>query len=171
MQKGDAMAPLDLHRETVRPEWIDYNGHMNVAYYVLVFDHATDVFFDHLDLGEDYRRRTDCSTFVVEAHVTYENEVHDGDPLRVTTQLLGADDKRLHFFHHMYRGDTGVLVATNEIMSLHVDLGERRSAPFPAATLRRIRDLARAHARLPGPDRAGRVMALKPSRPPFASCS
>jgi acyl-CoA thioester hydrolase len=134
---------------------------MNVAYYILVFDHGTDVLLDHLEVGEAYRLRTDCSTFVVEAHVTYEQEVHNGDPLRVTTQFLGFDDKRLHFFHHMYHGDTDVLVATNEIMSLHVDLQERRSAPFPAEILPRIRDLADAHARLPRPDQAGRVMALK----------
>ncbi len=163
MKNGDTVTPLDVHRETVRPEWVDYNGHMNLAYYVLVFDHATDVLFDHLELGEGYRTRTDCSTFVVEAHVTYEQEVHEGDPLRVTTQFLGFDDKRLHFFHHMYHGDTGVLVATNEIMSLHVDLGERRSAPFPAGVLPHLGDLARAHARMPRPNQAGRVMALKHS--------
>jgi len=153
--------PLDRHRESVRGEWVDYNGHMNLAYYVLVFDHATDVLFDCLGLGEAYVRRANHSTFVVEAHVTYEREVHDGDPLRITTQFLGFDEKRLHFFHHMYHQGDGTLVATNELLSLHVDLAARRAAPLPAAVLRRLEAFAHAHAALPRPVQAGRVMGLK----------
>ena len=75
-------APLELHREAVLPEWTDYNGHMNVAFYLLAFDHATDAFFDHLDLGHAYRKRTDCSLFTLEAHVSYAKELNEGDPLR-----------------------------------------------------------------------------------------
>jgi acyl-CoA thioesterase FadM len=91
-------APLDLHRETVRPEWIDYNGHMNVAFYVLAFDHATDVFFDFLELGEPYRQQTGNSLFALEAHIVYKAELKQGETLRVTTQLLAHDEKRRTFF-------------------------------------------------------------------------
>src|SRR5512147_3221105 len=104
-------APLDLHREPVRPEWIDYNGHMNVAYYVLAFDHATDTFFDFLGLDEAYRTRTGASLFALESHIVYKAELKEGEPLRVTTQLLDCDDKRLHFFHAMYHGGTGAFSA------------------------------------------------------------
>ncbi|MEK9723750.1 MAG: thioesterase family protein, partial [Rhodospirillaceae bacterium] len=86
--------PLDLHRETVRPDWVDYNGHMNVAYYVLVFDHATDVLLDHIGLDAAHRTATGNSVFVAEAHVTYDQEVMEGAALRVTTQVLDTDAKR-----------------------------------------------------------------------------
>ena len=84
-------APLDVHRATVLPEWIDWNGHMNVAYYVLVFDHATDAFLDYLGMGQAYRDEQNCSAFVVETHVNYQRELVAGDPMRITTQLLGFD--------------------------------------------------------------------------------
>jgi acyl-CoA thioester hydrolase len=157
-------APLDLHRETVRPEWIDYNGHMNVAYYVLAFDHATDTFFDYLGLDADYRSRTNASLFALEAHIVYKAELKEGEPLRVTTQLLECDDKRLHFFHSMYHGQTGVFSAGLETLGLHVDLASRKSAPFPPAALQRIRDVAAAHSKLPRPADAGRVITLKRQR-------
>ena len=79
------------HEETVRPEWIDYNGHMNFAYYVLVFDHATDVLFDALGIGSDYCRERTNSNFVLETHTLYEREVGGGDRLRVRCRLLDAD--------------------------------------------------------------------------------
>lgn len=153
-------SPLALHRETVRPEWIDYNGHMNLAYYLLAFDHATDKLYDHLGVGEAYLAAADCSVFICEAHVTYEREVYDGDPLRFTTQLLGYDAKRLHFFHAMYHADAGFLAATNELLALHVDLTERRTTPFPEPVVRRLAALDADHRRLPRPAQVGRVMGL-----------
>ncbi|SRR5579883_717633 len=154
-------APLDLHRETVRPEWIDYNGHMNVAYYVLAFDHATDVWFEHLELGEAYRKRTGCSLFALELHVLYSAELKQGDKLRITTQLLGFDDKRLHFFHRMYHAETGMPSACLEIMGLNVEMAARKAKPFPKEALPRIEAVAAAHAALPRPPEAGRVIGLK----------
>jgi acyl-CoA thioester hydrolase len=154
-------APLDLHRETVRPEWIDYNGHMNVAYYVLAFDHATDTIFEYLGIGEDYRRRTGCTMFALELHVLYLAELKQGDPIRITTQVLGADDKRLHFFHRMYHAETGVQAACYEIMGLNVGLESRKAVPFPADTAVRIGAVATAHAALPRPPEAGRVIGFK----------
>lgn len=159
-------APLALHTEAVRPEWIDYNGHMNVAYYVLAFDHATDALLDYLDLGVSYRQRANKSVFVIETHVTYDHEVHAGDPLRFTTQVLGHDAKRLHVFHHMYHATEGFLAATTELIMLHVDLAARRSAPMPDATLAKVEALARAHAALPKPPQAGRVIGIKPKTTP-----
>lgn len=151
-------APLDLFRERVQPEWIDYNGHMNVAFYVLAFDHATDAFFDFIGLDEDYRTTTGNSTFAVEAHVTYQREVAKGDELRFTTQLLGFDQKRIHFFHHMHHAEQGFLAATAEWLSLHIDLDRRRVAPMPSAIAARLAEIRAAHEALQVPAEVGRVI-------------
>src|SRR5690242_16223579 len=116
-----AEAPLETYRTTVPAEWIDYNGHMNVAYYLLAFDRGTDGLLDHLGLGGRYRAATNHSIYVLEAHLTYEREVKEGDPIRIATQLLDADGKRLHVFHRMFHETAGYLAATNELMALHVD--------------------------------------------------
>ena len=94
---GDVL-PI-LHRATVQEDWIDYNGHMNLAYYVLVFDHTTDALQDVVGLDAAYREATGCSIFVVEAHVTYDNEVGLGEEMRVRTRVMDVDEKRLHIFH------------------------------------------------------------------------
>jgi acyl-CoA thioesterase FadM len=97
------LAPLDqaleLAPSRVKPEWIDYNGHMNVAYYVLAFDKALDNFCDRIDVGAAYVKRTNQSIFTLEMHVHYRQEVLEGDPLRFTFQLLDADEKRMHYRH------------------------------------------------------------------------
>ena len=159
---------LELHREVVRPEYIDWNGHMNVAYYVLVFDHATDALFDHIGLDEAYRKERDFTTFTIEAQVTYQREVLEGDPLRITTQLLDYDHKRAHYFHRMHHAEEGWLAATNELLSLHIDTRKRRSAPFPDDILARWAGIHEAHAALPRPPEAGRAMGIR-RRPPAAA--
>ncbi len=153
-------APLALYEGPVLPEWIDINGHMNVAYYVLAFDWATDKLFDFVGVGADYLEARGQSMFALEAHVTYQRELHLGDPLRVTTQLLGFDAKRLHFFHHMYHGGQGFLAATSEWLGMHIDMKARRSAPFPEDIAARLADIGAAHADLPRPPEVGRVIGL-----------
>ncbi|HSS64018.1 MAG TPA: thioesterase family protein, partial [Gammaproteobacteria bacterium] len=98
----DIDAPLVLHQGKIQRDWIDYNGHMNVAYYVLVFDNATDALLDFLGMDEDYRKQTGFTTYVLETHVTYDRELKENDPVRVETQLLDFDAKRLHYFSRMY---------------------------------------------------------------------
>ena len=153
--------PLAPHWETVRPEWVDYNGHMNVAYYVLIFDHATDTVLDTIGIGQAYRRAERGSFFIVEAHVAYRRELHAGDPVRVETQILGHDDKRLHAFLSMAHADSGKPAATYEILGLHVDMKSRRAAPFPAFARARIQALAALHASRPRPPGAGRGISLR----------
>jgi len=152
--------PFAFHQEPVRPEWIDYNGHMNVAYYVLVFDHGTDALLDHVGLDDANRQATGSSVFVVETHVTYLNEVHEGQQLAITTQVLGVDEKRLRLFHRMYVAASGTLAATNEVMILHVDLNARRTAPFPEGAHATLADIAEGHAALENPPEAGRGIAM-----------
>lgn len=154
-------APLTLHREAVQTEWIDYNGHMNVAYYVLAFDHATDALFDFLGVGEAYRRATGCSFFAVRQNIDYLQEVYAGEMLSFETHFLGCDDKRLHFHHAMYHLQKGHLVATTELLALHVNLAARRAAPMSDDARTRAGAAAAAHAILPTPEGVGRRIGLK----------
>jgi acyl-CoA thioester hydrolase len=150
--------PLTLHRETVRPEWIDYNGHMNVAYYLLAFDHATDAVLDRFGIGKAYVAAENRSVFVVDAHLTYAREVTEGAPLRFDSLVLGADAKRLHLFHEMRHAEEGWLAATAEFMLLHVDLATRKTSPFSPEVAAALAEQA-AHAAGPWPPQAGRAVA------------
>jgi acyl-CoA thioester hydrolase len=161
----DLAAPFDRHRARVPPEWIDANGHMNVGYYVIAFDHATDTLCAQLGVDWKYVEHKLGTTFILEAHVTYDREVREGYPLRVTTQILGHDAKRLHFFHAMYHAEEGWLAATNELVMMHIDYNTRRSAPWPAEAQRRIEAMAAAHKALPWPEKAGRKIGIRAKSP------
>jgi acyl-CoA thioester hydrolase len=161
LEELDLSAPLDRHRAKVLPEWIDWNGHMNVGFYVVAFDKATDTLCTQLGVGWEYTREKVGMTFVLEAHVTYDREVVEGDPLRITTQVLDYDSKRVHYFHTMHHGEDGWVAATNELILMNIDYGTRRAAPWPEESYRRLELMAAAHARLPRPDKAGRVIAIR----------
>ena len=148
------------HRESVRPEWIDYNGHMNVAYYALVFDRAGDRLFERLGLGPSYVAARRHSIFVVEAHVTYALEVGPGAELGVANQLLGHDDKRLVVFQRMVTLPQREPVATNELLMLHVDLATRRACAFAPAQTSILQSVAAAHAAWGRPEDSGRGVVL-----------
>jgi acyl-CoA thioester hydrolase len=151
------------YTDSVRPEWIDSNGHMNLAYYVVVFDLGTDRLYDALDIGNAYREATGNSCFTAETHTLYEREVKVGEALRVATTLLGADAKRLHYFHEMFHVVDGHRVAAQELLALHIDMRVRRVAPFPPERLAAIDAALRAHRDRPMPSGAGRRIALLPS--------
>lgn len=152
---------FDSGRAVVRSDWIDYNGHMNVGYYLVAFDQATEAVCVHLRVGEAYRRRADASMFVVEAHVTYDREVVEGAPLAFRTRIVDFDAKRVHLLHRMFHAEQGFLAATNELMCLHVDLAQRRSAPFPADAMARVRELGEAHARHAPTEGVARAIAIR----------
>ncbi len=154
-------SPLDLHGDVVRPEWIDYNGHMNVAYYLLAFDGAADAFFDVLGINEAYRQATRSTTFAAECHITYQREVVAGDPLRFTAQIIGFDEKRIHFLQTMHHAAQGYIAATSEWLSLHVNLDRRRVSPMPKAVLGRLDEIYAVHQHLPRPPEAGRSIGLR----------
>jgi acyl-CoA thioester hydrolase len=149
---------LALIRERVRPEWIDYNGHMNVAWYVAAFDIAGESFLEQIGLGPTYRREADASVFSVEAHVTYQREVHEGDLLEFRTRLIGFDAKRLHYIQTMYRAADGALSSTAEWLVLHIDMKTRRTAPMPQSIQQRLHELQRRQEGLPVPPEAGRAI-------------
>jgi acyl-CoA thioester hydrolase len=151
---------MELYAGRVEPSWIDYNGHMNVAYYHLAFDRATDVFLRRIGLGEEYVDREKGSMFALEDHLVYLKELREGEPFRVTLQLLSFDEKRLHYFLRMFHGEKGFLASTCEHLSIFVDMRERRSAPIPPHMKEALRRLEAEHRNLPRPEEAGRPMGI-----------
>ena len=157
----DRNAPLALHSGTVLPEYIDYNQHMNLAYYVLIFDQATDELFDYIGLGRDYRMRELGTAFTLETHTLYLRELKLGAPVCISTQLLDIDSKRIHYFHRMYHKDEGYLAATQELLSMHVDAVTRRGSPLPESIRMIVEDLLEGHRRLDPPEQAGQVIGIR----------
>jgi acyl-CoA thioester hydrolase len=157
-------APLRLHRARVLPEWIDYNGHMNEAYHVLIYSHATDVLFDIIGLDAQTRERTQRSIFTAEAHIAYLSEVRVGEEIEVLCHFLDHDDKRLHFFNRLRRASDGVEVALAELLMLHIDTASRRVVPFAPEVMERLRTLKSAHARLSVPPQIGRAIRAPSAR-------
>jgi acyl-CoA thioester hydrolase len=149
-------APFDRYEGEVFPEWIDANNHMNLAYYTVLFDYATDALFDAIGIGRQYKEITNRGTFVVETHNLYERELLLGDRVWISTQILGMDDKRLHLAHEMFMIANGPRAATQELLYLHIDLAARRVVPFPNEVRQRVAAAAAAHAHLPRPDWVGR---------------
>jgi acyl-CoA thioester hydrolase len=152
---------FDSGRAVVRSDWIDYNGHMNVGYYVVAFDQATEAVCAHFGVGEAYRREANASMFVVEAHVTYDREVLEAAPLAFRSRIVDFDAKRFHLLHRMFHAEQGYLAATNELMCLHVDLAQRRSAPFPPVAMTKVQSLGEAHGRLAPTDGVGRSIRIR----------
>ena len=153
-------APLDLYTAVVEPDWVDYNGHMTESAFLTVFGWASDSLFRYLGIDEEYRAGGH-SYFTVETHINYRREASLGDPLRVTTQVLGHDDKRLHLFHTMYRADNErEQLCSAEQMLVHVDTAAGRSAPLLAGPAQALKATAAAHADMATPAEAGRRMAI-----------
>jgi acyl-CoA thioester hydrolase len=163
MEEPEALsgASLRLYETEVRPEWVDYNGHMSEAFYVLVFGFTTDALLDLIGMDAEYRERSGMSLYTLEAHVSYLREVREGEPLILTTQLLDLDHKRAHVFHSMHHGADGSLLATEEVMLLNVDTARARSAPFSKDLAARLREIMEDHNQLPLPELAGRSIAIK----------
>jgi len=145
----------------VPPAFIDPNGHMNVGYYSVLFDQALDLPWDRLGVGSASTEATGCSTFTLESHVTYQREVHAGDPLDFTFQLIDFDAKRLHYFMTMLHANERWLAATSEAISICVDMATRRSTAWPADRLARMQVLLETHARRPRPAEVGRVIGIR----------
>jgi acyl-CoA thioester hydrolase len=157
-------APFARYEGEVLPDWIDLNGHMNLAYYTVLFDYGTDLLFETIGIGRQYKDATGHGTFVVETHNRYERELLVGERVRVASLILGADQKRIHLAHEMFRGTDGARSATQELMFLSIDLTQRRVVPFLPEAAARVACAAAAHAPLPRPDWTGRHIAL-PKRP------
>ncbi|PPS88829.1 thioesterase family protein [Streptomyces sp. MH60] len=156
------MTRLPLFHSTVRPEWIDYNGHLSEAFYVLVFGHATDALMTGTGLDSGYRETTGCSLYTAESHVRFLREVPAASHLAVRTRVLGAAARKARFTHEMYvvsgpesePPSGAVPVATTELLAVHVDQRAGRAAEFPDAVRRRFTELTE-----PAPEWAGRSIS------------
>ena len=154
---GDLVGPICFH-ETIDPAWTDYNGHLNVAYYALAFDRATDHFLEFLGIGATYAA-SGVSTFAMEAHTIYLQEVQAHENVRVLSRLIGIDHKKIHYFHEMRRGDDR-LAATLEQISIHVSLTTRRSERWPDAVRARLEEVAGKHGHAALPPQIGARISL-----------
>src|SRR3981081_4140853 len=144
----------------IHPQWIDYNGHLNMAYYNVMFDRAIDELWLKLGIGPGYRTERNGSTFTAEGHVWYWRDMHLGYPVQVSILLVAADEKRLHTFEELRHASEGWLSATSENMTIHIDMGARKTARFPPDIRARIQALANAHAASPRPEGIGRKVAM-----------
>ena len=143
----------------VRDEWIDYNGHLNMGYYGVLFDICGDDAFESLGLGPKYLA-TGYSFYTLEAHITYLREMHAGNPARVMFRLLDYDSKRIHYFKEMYHASEDWLAATLEGICMHIDMSVTRSAPFPDDIIERIDAMHQLHRQLPLPSQAGHKIGI-----------
>lgn len=153
-------APFVSSAMRVEPQWIDYNGHLNMAYYHVLFDRAVDEVFSLVGLSQDYVDSRHASFFTAECHVLYKRELTEGDLVRVTAQLIAFDDKRLHYYLEMRHANEGWLAATSENLSLHVDMASRKVTPFPADILANLALMKAAHAMMPLPATIGRMIGM-----------
>ncbi len=151
-------APFRIDGLRVEPEWIDHNGHMNVAYYHLAFDRAAGGFFRWLGLDESYRKAHQASTFALESHLNYHRELRLGEGFWIEALLLSHDARRLHFSMVMFKQGGGELAAYYESLSMHIDMRTRRTSPMAPELLQRVAAIAQAHARLPRPWQVGRAV-------------
>lgn len=156
--------PFAAARERVRPEWIDYNGHMNVGYYHVAFDNAAEPFFEFLGLTQAFRAQHGSSTFALESHLNFLREVKAGDELRFEARLVDHDAKRIHFFQEMFHAQEGYCAASYESLSVHVSMQTRRTAPMPPALQERLAAIKAAHAVLPRPWQLGHAISAHPPK-------
>lgn len=147
----------------IEPDWIDYNGHLNMAYYMVLFDRGSDEAFAHLGMGPDYAASRKFTTYTGEAHICYLREVHGAMPVVSVLQLLGHDAKKLHTFQELRHAEEGWVAATCEMVTLHVDMAGPKVAPFPDDIAANVAAMAARHAGLPQPERAGRRVGQRAS--------
>jgi acyl-CoA thioester hydrolase len=161
-------APFVSSPMRVEPQWIDYNGHLNMAFYHVLFDRAVDEVFSLVGFNQDYVDTRHASTFTAECHILYKRELTEDDQVRVTAQLIGFDDKRLHYYLEMRHATEGWLAATSENLSLHVDLTSRKVSPFPPDMLANLAIMKAAQSMMPRPSTVGRIIGIPPKTAPEA---
>lgn len=153
-------APFVSSPMRVEGGWIDYNGHLNMAYYNVLIDRSVDEAFALVGLGPEYVKERGHSFFTAEAHVRYLRELKAGETVRTTVRLIDYDEKRIHFFAELYHAQEGWMSATSEQLALHVDMKSKKVAPFPDDVLDRLAAMKAAHAALPAPEGIGRKIGM-----------
>ncbi|MEJ5865122.1 thioesterase family protein [Pseudomonas farsensis] len=154
------MPALTTYRTRIVQDWVDYNGHLRDAYYLLIFSYATDALMERIGLDADARGQSRHSLFTLEAHINYLHEVKLDTDVWVQTQIIGFDKKRLHLYHSLHREGFDQALAASEQMLLHVDLAGPRSAPFGSRSVELLEDLQRGQQDLPAGEYVGRTLRL-----------
>lgn len=144
----------------IEDSWIDYNGHLNMAYYNVLFDRGHDQALALTGLDPETVAQTGLSYMTAEIHVGYVREVFRTDPVQVRLRVLDVDEKRLHTFCELVHASEGWVSAYCETMSLHVDLNARKVVPFPLETARILSAMKAASDTLPWPEKAGRRIGI-----------
>jgi acyl-CoA thioester hydrolase len=150
----------------VEPTWIDYNGHLNMAYYMVMFDRAVDQAFSQVGLGPDYLATRGHSYFTAETHTVYLRELPAHENIRVTVQLVDHDAKRIHAYLEIHQEAESWISATCEKLFLHVDMDTKKVVPFPDDILASLGEMQAKHGLLPRPKGLGRSIGLGAGRPP-----
>jgi acyl-CoA thioester hydrolase len=153
-------APFVSRVMELEKDWIDYNGHLNMAYYNVLFDRCSDDAFELMGLGPNYAKERRLTIYTAEVHICYVQELHLGDNVTVSFHLLDYDEKRLRAYQEIRHVD-GWLAATSEQLALHVDMAGPKVAPFPADIMAKVEEMHAAHASLPVPERAGRSIGIR----------
>ncbi|MBZ9675906.1 thioesterase family protein [Mesorhizobium sp. ES1-1] len=153
-------APFVSQPMGIQKDWIDYNGHLNMAYYNVLFDRCSDEAFAAMGMGLDYVEQRRLTIYTAEVHVCYVQELHLDHKVTVSLQLIDHDEKRLRLYQEIRHVD-GWLAATSEQLALHVDMSGPKVAPFPADVLAKVEAMRAAHAGLPTPERAGRSIGIR----------
>ncbi|WP_231423505.1 thioesterase family protein [Pseudomonas sp. Leaf59] len=161
------MPVLKTYTTNIQQDWVDYNGHLRDAFYLLIFSYATDALMDTLGLDSDNREASGHSLFTLELHLNYLHEVKLGAEVQVHTQLIAFDAKRLHLYHSLHWVGDEKELAGNEQMLLHVDLAGPRATPFSEVTLARLMALSAGQKDLPRPALLGRVIGLPTKKAPI----
>ena len=160
------MAGVAIYETGVAPEWIDYNGHLRDAYYVLILSYATDALMDRLGMDAAYRAASGCTLYTVELHLHYLREVRQAERLTVSALILGADQRRLHVALELERASDGAVAASAELMLLHVRPGATPAATaFPAPVQAAIGALQSAGAGQKPTGPGSRRLGLAPREP------
>ena len=121
---------VHISNQAIKKEWIDYNNHMNMAYYVLIFDEVWEIILQKFKMGGNSAKTSNMSTMVVETHTTYNSEVKLGDEVEINLTFFDHDKKRLHYKMEMIEKSSKKLSATLEMLSLYIDLEKRKVAEF-----------------------------------------
>ncbi|GAB7539148.1 thioesterase family protein [Burkholderia sp. 22PA0099] len=155
---------LTIHRDVVREEWVDYNGHLRDAFYLLIFSFATDALIDRIGLDAATRQARSRSIYTLEAHVNYLQEIKLGTAVRVDARVLAVDAKRIHLYMEMFADGVDGAVSASEQMLMHIDTRGPKSAPFDADVHARLAERHDAQREMAAPAWAGRVIGLPAPR-------
>ncbi len=152
--------PYKQFSTVVKPDWIDYNGHLNVAFYHHIFDLSARSFFEWMGINQQLRQEHSFSTFALESHLNYLSEVKVDATVRIESRLLDVNGKRFHFYQEMFKTEFDTLAASHESLGTCVDMNSRKSTTMPSKLLARLQEIKSAHNQLPRPWQIGHVMAV-----------